>query len=103
MHSRFQVAAGSDLEKFADVDHQRPVDRRCVDPIAVVLDLQTALARFDIEQCQYTRVLVPADALGAGTFRAARVTHHLDEDRRIVSERVVEDVRILAQGYRPFA
>ncbi len=69
MHSRFQVAAGSDLEQFADVDHQRPpVDRRRVDPVAVVLDLQTAFARFDIEQSQHTRVLVSADAWEPAPF-----------------------------------
>ena len=49
MHSRFQVAAGSDLEQFADVDHQRPVDRRRVDPVAVDVRARAIIASLQVQ------------------------------------------------------
>ena len=47
MHRGLEIAVGGVLHQLADVDDERVLDRWCVDPASVVLDLQATLSRFD--------------------------------------------------------
>ena len=86
---RDEVALSRVLEQFADVDDERTGDRGRIDPLAVALDLQAALAGLDPQQREHAGVLVGADALLRGRVVLAGVADDLDQ-RRGLAEVLVE-------------
>ena len=101
VHRGLEIAVGCHLEQFADVDDEGAGNGRGVDPVAVLLHLQAALARLDEEQGEHAGILVGADALLGGRVGLAGVAHDLDEGGRVFREGRVEHVLVGAEGDRP--
>lgn len=103
MHGRLEVAVARVLEQLADVHDERAGQRRRVDPLAILLDLQTALAGFDPQQREHAGILVRTHALLRGGFILAGVAHDLDEGGGVRAEGGFEGVSRCAERLGPRA
>ena len=124
MHGRTQVPTGGHFEEFANVDHERVFDRFNVDPLILVVHLQTSSARLRVQQGQYTAVAVRTHTLRdraflSGSFFGSvgscrlgglfswrhgrcRVADDFDERLWVVGESRGENVCGLPQAQSPF-